>query len=288
MVGTGIIGPVLFAFPLWRLEDYTSSERNFYGVVQIREQHAGEPLASRSLLHGNTRHGLQFLNPDRRGMPTTYFAAGSGAALALTHHPRRETGEPLTVGVVGLGVGTLAAWGRAGDAFSFYELDPAVARAARSRFTFLADSPARIEIILGDGRLSLERERAAGKTFDVLVVDAFSGGSIPTHLLTRECFSLYRSVLGEGGILAVHVSNKYLDLPRVARAAAVAAGLEAVRVDQTADPTLARDANTWVLASSDPTFFAAPEVRDRIRPWKPTDDPALWTDQRTCLLGVLR
>jgi hypothetical protein len=287
-LGVGLIGPALLSVPLLQYWNFEIRERNFYGVILIADRDAGTPQARRLLMHGGTLHGFQYLDPARRRTPTTYFGAESGIAVAVERHPRRAAGEPLRVGVIGLGAGTIAAWGRPGDRFFFYELDPAVVRAAQTHFTFLADSPATVEAVVGDGRLSLERDRRSAPDFDVLAVDAFSGGSIPTHLLTRECFEMYRDRLRPDGILAVHVSNKYLDLTPVVRAAARFLGMEAIRINQTADPARGLDSNTWVLLSSNRAFLESPEVRSRVAPWNPIRKEVAWTDRNTSLMKVLR
>ena len=137
-------------------------------------------------MNGTIDHGLQFLSPARRDLPTTYYGPDSGIGITLK---AAGATSPLNVGVIGLGVGTLAAYGRQGDRYKFYEINPLVVQLANQEFSFLRDSEAKIDIVLGDGRLSLEQEPPQG--FDVLVVDAFSGDSIPVHLLTREAFELY-------------------------------------------------------------------------------------------------
>jgi hypothetical protein len=290
-LGVGLIGPALLAVPLLQYWNFGIRERNFYGVILITDRDAGTPEARRLLMHGGTLHGFQYLDPARRRTPTSYFGAGSGIAVAVEQHPRRVAGEPLRVGVIGLGAGTIAAWGRPGDQFSFYELDPAVVRAAREHFTFLADSPATVEAIVGDGRLALERDRQSASDFDVLAVDAFSGGSIPTHLLTRECFELYRDRLRPDGVLAVHVSNKYLDLTPVVRSAARSLGMEAIRIYQASDPAQGHDSNMWVLLTTNRAFLDSPEVQAREAPWKSTlkdQREVVWTDRSTSLMQVLR
>src|SRR6185436_3679823 len=149
---------------------------------------------------------------------TAYYAEGSGVELAIDHHPRRTGGSHLAIGAIGLGVGTIAAYGLPADTFRFYEINPDVERLARRYFTFLADSKATVEVALGDGRLALERDVAAWAgvhRYDVLVADAFAGDAIPVHLLTVEAMALYWQALKDDGVLAVHVSNRYLNLTRV-------------------------------------------------------------------------
>lgn len=157
--------------------------RNFYGVLQVRDTGAGEQ-AVRSLYSGRTLQGLQFLSAARTGLATAYYAPESGAGQAL----QSSAGAARRVGIVGLGAGTLAAYGRGGDTFRFYEINPAVIQIASRDFRFLSDSRARTEVVACDGRLELEREPS--NSFDVLVLDAFSDDSIPVHLLTKEAFSI--------------------------------------------------------------------------------------------------
>jgi spermidine synthase len=164
---------------------------------------------TRTLYHGIVQHGAQFLDPAKRDDPTMYYGPQSGVGLAL----RFCCDGPKRVAVIGLGAGTLAAYGNPGDAFQFYEINPQVIGLAKSQFTFLGDSKAAIAMTAGDARLSLERETSA--PYDVLVADAFSGDAIPVHLLTKEAFALYFQHLKPSGILAIHISNNYLNLAPV-------------------------------------------------------------------------
>ena len=194
--------------------------RNFYGGLHIRDtvaEDTDEPV--RRLTHGTITHGEQFLNPKLADQPTTYYGPNTGIGRTIY---QEDLKGPLRVGLIGLGAGTLAAYGRNGDYYHFYDINPLVVWLAKMQFTFLKDCKARVEISLGDARLSLEREPP--QDFDVLAVDAFSGDSIPVHLLTREAFALYFYHLKPDGVLAVHVSNKHLDLKPV-----VALGAAAVR-----------------------------------------------------------
>ena len=285
-VATGILGPVVFAAPLLQVLNYDRHERNFYGVLLIDNTVSASGAPIRTLVNGSTLHGSQFLDPTARRFATTYFGAGSGVSVALQAHPKRAAGVPLRVGVIGLGVGTVASWGEPGDLFRFYEIDPAVLEFARSEFTFLDDSHATVETVLGDGRISLDGEPADRTHFDVLAVDAFSGGSIPTHLLTRESFEIYRRVIAPDGVIAVHVSNRFLRLIPVVRGAAESLGMPSVLITQHPDPATAREANDWVLVSNNEAFMKS--IADQVTPWRPTEDPVLWTDRRTSLLRVLR
>jgi SAM-dependent methyltransferase len=254
--------------------------RNFYGTLEVTDDPAPDDMGPfRLLINGSIRHGGQLLDPAHRRDPTTYYGPDSGAGLAVQ---AAEQGGPIRVGVIGLGTGTLACYGRAGDLYVFYEINPLVVRLASTEFSFLRDSPARIEIVPGDGRLSLERR--AGPLFDVLIVDAFSGDSIPVHLLTREAFALYFRRLAPGGILALHISNKYVDLEPVVNAAALALGKRGVVVS-TDDEDFPLYDSTWVLLSSRADRFEAPQFKDA----EPlTATPVAWTDDYSNLLSVLK
>lgn len=183
------------------------STRNFYGVLQVTESPWGT-----NLVHGRILHGFQFRHPAFQKLPTTYYGEEAGVGLALTH--LRE-GKPKRVGAVGLGVGTVATYGKPGDYFRFYEINPTVLEIANNDFSYLKDSAATTEVILGDARISMERE--SSQQFDVLVLDAFSGDSIPTHLLTKEAFDVYLRHLSADGVIAVHISNKHVNLEPVIR-----------------------------------------------------------------------
>jgi SAM-dependent methyltransferase len=254
-------------------EEIRVRARNFYGALRVRESGEDEE-AVRTLLHGGISHGEQYLDPSRRRWITSYYAPASGVGLAIEQSRGRGRQK---VGVVGLGAGTLAAYGRPGDAYRFYEINPLVLRLARTEFTFLSDSRAAVEVVLGDARLSLERE--APQEFDVLAVDAFSGDSIPVHLLTREAFAEYQRHLAPAGLLAVHVSNRYLDLAPVVGLAARAAGREARLVVNEDDDDLGISGSDWILVGGPESALCQPLLRDAskevpllrgLRPW--TDD----------------
>ena len=254
--------------------------RNFYGTLVVKDEPAPYDTGPlRLLINGSIKHGGQLLAPVHRRDPTTYYGPGSGAGLAIR---AAEQAGPIRVGVIGLGTGTLACYGRAGDLYVFYEINPLVVGLASTEFSFLRDSPARIEVVPGDGRLSLERR--AGPPFDVLVVDAFSGDSIPVHLLTREAFALYFRRLAPTGIVALHISNKYVDLEPVVRAAADAFGKGAVLVS-TDDEDYPLYDSTWVLLSSRADRFETPAFKDAELL---TATPVTWTDDYSNLLSVLK
>jgi len=271
--------------------------RNFYGVLSVLDQvgpnavlvqgTAQHPLDDdtrfRKLMNGTIDHGLQFLAPARRRQPTSYYGPGSGAGLTL-----QDLGErgPLRAGFIGLGAGTLAAYGRPGDRYIFYEINPLVVQIAHQEFSFLQDSQAGIEIVPGDARLSLERESPQG--FDVLVVDAFSGDSIPVHLLTREAFALYFRQLKPDGVLAVHVSNKYLYLQPVVEAAAAWLGKKAMLVVSDADEPKGIYRAQWILLSGQDAFFSQPEIAKAGQLLTPKSSTQLWTDDYSSLYRILK
>ena len=253
------------------------SSRNFYGGVRIVQD-----ATFRSMVHGIVSHGTQFLDSARKSTPTTYYAPGSGVerAIAARRHPGQR------VGVIGLGAGTIAAYARAGDTYRFYEINPAVVDLARRYFTYLSDSPARIETVLGDGRLSLERE--APQNFDVLVVDAFAGDSIPVHLLSRESFEVYFRHLVPEGILALHVSNSALNLVPVAARVAGACGHAALHVHATADEKIGRSESDWVLVAQPSTFAGLRSLTAAGTVPRIPEGFPIWTDERSNLFQVLK
>ena len=260
--------------------------RNFYGSMVVFQKDANDPPnAEIGLRHGLTTHGTQFTAPEKRNLPTTYYGLQSGVGLSLLNHPKR--GGTLRVGVVGLGAGTLATYGRAGDCLRFYEINPEVLRLARTYFTFLKDTPAKVDVVMGDARLSLERELERGEPqhLDVLALDAFNSDSIPVHLLTREAFSIYLKHLDEHGIIAVHVSNRSLDLKPVVQAAAQQFGLAAKWI-QDIHPGYNYISN-WVLLSRDASVLAQPAIANAAQPF-PRPPARLWTDDFSNLISVLK
>lgn len=241
--------------------------RNFYGLVEVRKESgaAGPYLA---LYNGAILHGAQYLDAKRRCEPATYYTRGSGIGVAFSELPQNR---PRRIGAVGLGAGAIACYAHAGDWIRFYEINPEVIRIARSQFTFLRETPAQVETVLGDGRLALEREPP--QAFDILVIDAFSGDAVPVHLLSTEAFRLYLRHLAAGGILAVHVSNRYVNLIPVVTAIALAIGRDARIVATSEDFSKLQAGSTWIL------------LKDA-RP--PLPVPAVWTDDYSNILEVLR
>ena len=263
------------------------ASRNFYGVLRVVREEPGWPDEHLRLLHGRISHGTQLVAPARRGELTTYYGPTSGVGLAIGHHPKRLAGRPIRVGVIGLGTGTLAAWSVAGDAVRFYELDPEVARLSEGEepvFTHLRDAPGEVSVALGDGRLSLQREPPQG--YDVLVVDAFSSDAIPTHLLTVEAFAVYLRHLAEGGVIAVHVTNRYVDLKPVVRGAARALSLQAEHVPSSEKGMLW--SSDWMLVARDRAVFQDEVVSAATLPRLAGAGEVVWTDDWSNVLRVVR
>jgi len=263
-------------------EDARVVTRNFYGVLTVSDSGEG-PDAMRMLSHGTIVHGKQFLQPDRRDWPTTYYGMQSGVGLAILE--ARSRGR-VRVGVVGLGSGTLAAYGRAGDVFRFYDINPKVVEIARSEFSFLGDSPAQVEVALGDARLSLERE--AGQNLDVLALDAFSSDAIPVHLLTSEAIQVYLRHLKPGGVLAVHISNRYLDLAPVVQQAARRLGLEVRQVVNDDDDDAGVYTSDWMLLSASPAPFEHEPLKSAAQKIEAEPRVRLWTDDYSDLVHILK
>ncbi|MCX6631781.1 MAG: fused MFS/spermidine synthase, partial [Candidatus Solibacter sp.] len=253
--------------------------RNFYGALQVSDSGTGN-MAVRMLGNGPINHGSQFLAPEKGRWATTYYGPDSGAGLAIGFQRQR----PQRVGVIGLGAGTLASYGRAGDTYRFYEINPAVIALANTEFRYLRECPCTVSVVPGDGRLVLERE--PGQNFDVLVVDAFNGDSIPVHLLTREAYAAYLKHLKQGGILAVHVTNRYLDLTPVVQGLAENHAMQSRLIRNTADAERGISGATWVLAATNPEFLAS--LSGTATPFPPARHLRLWTDDYSNLFQVLR
>lgn len=281
LCGYGIrLGQVSMEF----VDGYRVVVRNFYSQLRISEWDDEKPGRKRIMVHGRISHGSQFLAPEHRRTPTSYYCHESGIGRAIFSLPQDR---PLKLGVVGLGAGTLAAYGRQGDEVRIYEINDQVLELARSQFTYLSDSPAHIVPVLGDGRLMLEREPAQG--FDLLAMDAFSGDSIPAHLLTLEAMQGYLRQLKADGILAVHITNRYLDLQPVMAAAARHFGktalLYALEPDEDDDFCSSSD---WVLIMSPARAAALPLVMNDGEPLQPRPGFRPWTDSFTNLFSVLK
>ena len=257
------------------------SARNFYGTLRVFDWNTGSPGTARSLAHGVIVHGTQYLAPALRRRPTEYYGPASGVGHAMAALQRNPA--PLRIGVIGLGAGTMAAYGRRGDVVRFYEINPAVIDIAEHQFSFLRDSPARIELARGDARLTLAAEPV--QNFDLLVVDAFSGDSIPVHLLTREALDVYLRHMKPGGLIAFHLSNLYLDLVPVVQRLAQAGQLSARLIEADDDDDF-NSPSSWVLVSTDARSLAARQIASVAKPIPP-NATRLWTDDFSDLLRFL-
>ncbi len=284
LVAVVVIVVVWGQWEAWDREQGLVNDRNFYGVVSIREEFSNDPdRRGLALYHGDTLHGYQQLAQGKRQIPTTYYTERSGVGRALRVAGRQPA---MRVGVVGLGTGTLACYGKSGDYFRFYEIDPVVIRLSETYFSFLEQSSADYDIVPGDARLSLERED--NQNFDVLVLDAFSGDTIPVHLLTVEAFEVYLQHLKPDGVIVAHVSSLYVDLIPVVMALARHHQLMDVMIHNTNDdPPLVAGAY-WMLLTRNREFLEQDLIREVGQVTAETDELPLWTDQYNNLFRVLR
>ena len=266
--------------------DVLVSARNFYGVIRVKEYgRPGSDYHYRRLIHGVIMHGEQDMTEAGRRNPTTYYQPSSGVGAAMA---ARQARGAIRVGVIGLGAGTLAAYGRKGDAFRFYDINSQVISVARTLFTFLSDSEADVGIVLGDARLNLEREPP--QDFDLLAVDAFSSDAIPVHLITKEALAVYLRHMKPDGIVAFHVSNRFLNLVPVVARIAKENGAHAMLVsDSGKDGDEDHTTTDWVLVSRDPGALAAPEIEE-VSPEAPEERPdwRAWTDDYSNLVQILK
>ena len=257
--------------------------RNFYGGLKVRDSGPETRLDTvRSLTHGTINHGEEYLTPLRRDWPTTYYGPNTGVGIAIRD---KQKNGAIRVGVIGLGTGTISSYGRPGDTYRFYEINPLVPRLARTEFHFIPDSKAHVEIAMGDARLSLEQE--APENFDVLAVDAFSSDSIPVHLLTKQAMDLFFRHLKPDGILAVHISNRYLDLQPVLWGETQASGKIARVVDTDDDESADIFGATWVLVMSPAASFSNSIVNSSTK-LEQRRKVRLWTDDYSNLYQILK
>lgn len=287
-VGTALLLALVIMLHIVYARSTLLEERNFYGALRVRQStYPPQAHTVRTLLHGTIEHGTQWFAAEFRTTPTTYYATDSGVGLALrwccADRPRDIS---RNIGVVGLGAGTLAAYGKPGDHIRFYEINPAVRPIAENLFTYLRQSPAQITLAEGDARISLTQE--APQNFDVLAVDAFSGDAIPLHLLTTQAMQVYRRQLTPNGILAFHVSNQYLDLTPEIAALASSAGMEARVVDSPGNPSRGEYRATWVLVTNNKQFLAQTEVAIMARNIPSKPGLQAWTDDYSSLLPILQ
>jgi len=272
---------------VWRIRTFTEDtvyiERNYYGVLRVKENQtrADDPETRyRSLVHGGILHGEQWLAEKYRRSATSYYKTTSGIGRTLVAFE----GKAIRVGVIGLGAGSLAVYGDGDDVYRFYDINPAVPRIARQWFTYLGDSAAKTEIVLGDARLSLERE--APQDYDVIAVDAFSGDSIPVHLITVEAFSEYLRHLKPEGVIAFHVSNRFLDLKPVLLAIAERHKLEYAYLHETGEN--GGTTSDWVVVTRHKPFILKPAIVEATEPVAPRPDWRIWTDSYNNLVQVFR
>jgi hypothetical protein len=291
----GLFGMVLSSAIKSPDDEQIAAARSFYGALQVDvERNTADEITGYSLNHGRIQHGYQHADEPRRRMPTTYYAEESGVGLALRHHTQTTN---MKVGVVGLGTGTIAAFGNVGDEYRFYEIDELVIRMSDEYFSYRKESAANAStVVLGDARIQLEKETP--QAYDVIAVDAFSGDAIPVHLLTKECMDLYKKHMKPNGILAIHISNRYLDLHPVVRGMAKHAGMQSALVSVSLDDAEKEQRNdsgmpkifdsSWVLVTNNQEFLNNEHVQPHLR----LDDlettrNLLWTDQFSNLFDIL-
>ena len=296
--------------------------RNFYGVLTVKEYATGTDDVARLLYNGHILHGLQFTQSLERRLPTAYYGWNSGVGRVMRFYQAKNSAE-LRVGTIGLGTGTIAAYARPNDRFLFYEINPEVVAVSREYFSFLGDAEKRMakhgqrpEVVMGDARLSLERDLASPSgpaQFDAIVLDAFTGDAIPTHFLTREAADIYRRHLGPEGTIAIHVTNRYLNLTPVAQGLADYLKLGFVEVQTPRDPERGEEAADWAILTSSselrttleqaatkstpiravPSESNSATAADYLGPQVPLKEksnrpPLLWTDDFSDLFSVLR
>jgi len=279
----------LTAVIAWHVAEYVAyinsnalvMTRNFYGTLRVKQYGRGDdPNATRALVHGVINHGWQYVDPALRREPISYFGPGSGIAKALDFYD----GRPRRVGIIGLGVGSFTAWGRPGDYFRIYELDPDVVKIAREQFWYLSDARARIDIVTGDGRLNMERDPP--QKFDLISVDAFSSGSIPIHLLTREALQAYRRHLAPGGVIVYNVTNRFVNLAPQLKLVAEAEGMKILLVSD--DPSEDKYSGTSYVLVTDNPVLAADKRFAGASEIEPIKGLETWTDGFNNLFKVVR
>jgi SAM-dependent methyltransferase len=291
VVVTGVLTLALAGYVGWQIREMVSGSRvlvrNFYGGLKVRDSgDKGSLEETRTLTHGTINHGEEYLHLARRDWPTTYYGPNTGIGLAIREKQKAGT---VRIGVIGLGTGTTAAYGRLGDYIRYYEINPLVLELAKKEFFFLADCKAKLDVAMGDARLTLEQELKDGhpQNFDVLAVDAFSSDSIPVHLLTKEAMDLYFRHLRPDGILAVHISNRFLNLQPVVEGEVRATQKIACVVDTEDDETVDVFGATWVLITSPATGFKG-EIPGNSEPLDSKKTVRLWTDDYSNLFKILK
>lgn len=258
--------------------------RNFYGVVRVDREQSDEFGSGRSMYHGRTLHGFQYLSNESKSKPTSYYSIDSGVGIAVSEMGKKNS---IDVGVVGLGTGTLATYGRQGDRFDFFEINPSVIALAENAFTYLRDSEAESSVLLGDARILIEN--VCSEKYDVLVLDAFSGDAIPTHLLTREAFHLFDDKIKQDGVIAVHVSNRYLNLVPVVARIAVNAKFKMAIVETETDEMIDSAGSSWILLTRNEHFTNSEALVDHQVDANDYTVPGVeWTDSFNSLVGLFK
>ena len=273
-------------------EGVLDSNRNFYGVLRIIESSKGTTRHRLKLYHGQINHGIQFQDPDMMNEHTTYYSRHSGVGLAIRRHPKRLAEQGLRLGIVGLGSGTIATYFKSQDQFVYYEIDPDVERLSRQHFTYLNDIGENLEVVLGDGRISLEREykTKGARNFDVLAIDAFSGDAIPIHLLTHEAFEVYFKHLNPAGVLAIHISNIHFNLDPLIYNMAKEFKMDSILIEESSDSSIGVKGSSWVLISKNQDFLQHERVIPYITPWSDEikEFEIIWTDDYSNVVKLLK
>ncbi|GAA6205971.1 fused MFS/spermidine synthase [Thalassotalea sp. SU-HH00458] len=292
---TSIALAIFCGVTLWQLNQLyiktdVYSERNFYGILSVKDVNV-DGQKERRLIDGTTSHGTQSLMPGAAHIPMSYYRENTGVAIALEQLSliNKQNQQSLNVGFIGLGAGTLAAYGNKGDRYRFYELNPAVVHAAREYFSYLTDSKADVEIVIGDGRVSLSKELKAQSTgnFDVLVIDAFSGDSIPQHLLTVESMQLYWQHLAPNGVIAVHISNTHLNLLPLMQGLAQQSDKQLAYFKTKAQTENGHDTQ-WVWLTDNQSLLDNPVTKSYRTPITTNTNTVVWSDDFSHLLSVLK
>ncbi len=281
----GVLGKYLLAHIYYAGSAQIALERNFYGVLRVEERdHEQVDQARRVLRHGAIDHGFQYLAETKRRLATAYYWPGTGVGLTLTNFPRQQQRR---IGLVGLGVGTLLAYAKTGDYFRIYEINPQVIEFAQQYFSFIQDAPVNLDIISADARLALAQE--SPQHFDVLALDAFSGDAVPMHLLSDEAMQLYFRHLQPDGVLAVHITNHYLNFRPLLAGWAEQAGYDyvVVHAQPPADqPNLYRA--DWALLTRNRAFLQSPAITAAAEPRQSGGKRVVWTDDFSNLFSLLK
>lgn len=289
-----VVATVTAGFVIKNVTEYAAGVRvmvrNFYGVVRTKD--FPDPVPFRVMYHGHINHGGQLLGEAVRRRPSTYFGESSGYGRAFASLRGLNNEAPRRVGVIGLGAGAIAVYARKGDQFRFYEIDPQVAAVAMLEFSFLKDSPAQIDVVLGDGRLSLERE--APQNFDLLAIDAFAGDSIPMHLVTREAMQAYVKHLAPGGVIVFQATNRFVDIAPVVARLANEFGMQALMVTDEPEGTYTSNVDYWlsstdqIIVTRNPSILNAAPLAKVAKSLPHDPNFRLWTDDFYNLFSVLK